>query len=68
MAKTFVVASGSFCGPIQRSNIKTFTDMHKKTNRKCRLEDVVRSNFNSELIFRRVLSLTSCRDDVAVEK
>ena len=28
--------SGSFYGPIQRSQIKTFSDMNKKTNLKCR--------------------------------
>jgi len=73
MAKRFIIASlcdnmsGSFYGPIQRSNIKTFTDMHKKTNIKCRSGDVVRSNINPELIFRRALVLTLCRDDVTVK-
>ena len=70
MAKKFIVASlsGSSYGPIQLSNIKTFTDMHNKTNLKCRSGDVVRSNINPELIFRRALALTSCRDDVTIEK
>ena len=73
MAKKFIIASlcdnmsGSFYGPIQRSNIKTFTDMHQKTNIKCRSGDVVRSNINPELFFRRALALTLCRDDVTVE-
>jgi hypothetical protein len=41
--------------------------MHQKTNIKCRSGDVVRSNINPELFFRRALSLTLCRDDVTVE-
>lgn len=75
MVKTFVGSalsvgkSGSFYGPIKRSNIKTFSDMNKKTKLKCRSEETVQGNINPELIFRRAaLALTTCRDDVTVEK
>ena len=60
--------SRSFYGPIQRSNIKTFSDMNKKTKLKCRSGETVQGNINPELIFRRALALTKCRDDVTVEK
>ncbi|CAC5364654.1 unnamed protein product [Mytilus coruscus] len=60
--------SRSFYGPIQRSNIKTFSDMNKKTKLKCRSGETVQGNINPELIFCRALALTKCRDDVPVEK
>ena len=74
MSKRFIEStlsenmSGSFFGPIQRSNLKTFTDMHKKTKLKCRSGDIIKTNVNPELIFRRALALTQCRDDVTEEK
>jgi hypothetical protein len=74
MVKTFVGSalsvgkSGSFYGPIKRSNIKTISDMNKKTKLKCRSGETVQGNINPELIFRRALALTTCRDDVTVEK
>ena len=57
MAKKFITTSlsenmsGSFYGPIQRSNIKTFADMHKKTKLRCRSGEIIKSNINPELIF-----------------
>jgi len=74
MVKTFVGSalsvgkSGSFYGPIKRSNIKTFSDMNKKTKLKCRSGETVQGNVNPELIFRSALALTTCRDNVTVEK
>jgi hypothetical protein len=65
MVKTFVGSalsvgkSGSFYGPIKRSNIKTFSDMNKKTKLKCRSGETVQGNINPELIFRRALALTT---------
>lgn len=42
--------------------------MNKKTKLKCRSGETVQGNINPELIFRRALALTKCRDDVTVEK
>jgi hypothetical protein len=51
--------SGSFYGSIKRSNIKSFSDMNKKTKLKCRSGETVQGNINPELIFRRAaLALT----------
>jgi hypothetical protein len=47
IVKTFVGSAlsvgkfGSFYGPIKRSNIKTFSDMNKKTKLKCRSGETV---------------------------
>ncbi|KAK3085631.1 hypothetical protein FSP39_006444 [Pinctada imbricata] len=60
--------SGNFYGAIPRSGIKTFSEMHKKTKLKCNSGVTVKSVVNPELIFRRALTLTKCRDDVTVEK
>ena len=74
MVKTFVGSAlsvgkcGSFYGPIKRSNIKTCSDTNKKTRLICRSGETVQGNINPELIFRRALALTTCRDDVTVEK
>ena len=73
MVKTFVGSalsvgkSGSLYGPIKRSNIKTFSDMNKKTKLKCRSGETVQGNINPELTFRRALALMTCRDDVTVK-
>lgn len=42
--------------------------MHKKTKLRCRSGKIIKSNINPELIFRRALALTNCKDDVTVEK
>ncbi|CAC5382504.1 unnamed protein product [Mytilus coruscus] len=42
--------------------------MNKKTKLKCRSGETVQGNINTELIFRRALALTKCRDNVTVEK
>ena len=74
MVKAFVGSglsvgkSGSCYGPIKRSNIKTFSDMNKQTKLRCRSGETVQGSINPELIFRRALTLTTCRNDVTVEK
>jgi hypothetical protein len=42
--------------------------MNKKTKLKCRSGEAVQGNVNPELIFRSALALTTCRDNVTVEK
>ena len=59
--------AGSFYHPIQRSGLKTFGDMNPKVQLKCKYGQVVKGHLNPELVFRRALSLTKCRDDVSVE-
>ena len=59
--------SGSFYNPIKRSGLKTFEDMNPKVQLKCKSGQVVKGHLNPELVFRRALSLTKCRDDVSVE-
>ncbi|CAC5392868.1 unnamed protein product [Mytilus coruscus] len=56
--------AGSFYHPIQRSGLKTFEDMNPKVQLKCKSGQVVKGHLKSELVFRRALSLTKCRDDV----
>ncbi|CAC5356829.1 unnamed protein product [Mytilus coruscus] len=59
--------AGSFYRSIQRSGLKTFEDMNPKVQLKCKSWQVVKGHLNPELVFRRALSLTKCRDDVSVE-
>ena len=73
MVKTFINGtwsseeSKSLYSPIPRSKLKTFEDLTKSTNLKCRSGDIVKAHINPELIFRRALVLASSRDDVTVE-
>ncbi|CAC5392772.1 unnamed protein product [Mytilus coruscus] len=59
--------AGSFYHPIQRSRLKTFEDMNPKVQLKCKSRQVVKGHLNPELVLRRALSLTKCRDDVSVK-
>ena len=61
-------SSKSFYSPITKSGIKTFEDMTKTTNLKCKSGDIVKVHINPETIFRRALVLANCREDVTVDK
>jgi hypothetical protein len=57
-----------FYSPISRSSLKTFEDMTKQSNLKCRTGDVVKAHIHPELVFRRALALANVREEVSVEK
>ena len=57
-----------FFSPISKSALKTFDDMAKPCNLKCRSGDIVKTHINPELVFRRALALANVRDEVTVEK
>lgn len=74
MANTFIDSTlnkgqdGNFYSPITRSKLKTFEDMTKTTNLKCRSGELKTVNINPEVIFRRALILANIREDVTVDK
>jgi len=74
MAKSFVEGcfnegeSRVFYSPISRAPLKTFEDMNKTSNLKCRTGYSVKAHINPEMIFRRALALANVREDVTVDK
>ena len=67
--KTLEVGNnGNIYSPIQRSKIKTFEDMSKKTRLKCRSGEVLTVYINPEVVFKRAFILANSHDDVTVEK
>ena len=60
--------TSSIYNHIARSKLKSFEDMTQKTKLKCRSGVTVTVHVNPELVFRRALVLTNCREDVTVEK
>ncbi|CAC5405606.1 unnamed protein product [Mytilus coruscus] len=55
-----------FYSPISKSSLKTFDDMTKPCNLKCRSGDIVKTHINPVLVFRRALALANVRDEVTV--
>jgi hypothetical protein len=56
-----------FYSPISRSSLKTFEDMTKQSNLKCRTGDVVKAHIHPELVFRRALALANVREEDVVK-
>ena len=50
----------------QKSGMKTFADLAKKTKCKCRKGGVVTTAISPDIVFRRALSLARSRDDVSI--
>lgn len=57
-----------FYSPISRSQLKTFEDLTKRCNLKCRSGEVIKAHINPEIVFKRALALANVREEVTVEK
>ena len=56
----------SFYSPIKKSGLKTFADMNRKTKFKSGSGGMKAGSISPEIVFRRALMLSRCRDDVSM--
>lgn len=48
--------------------MKTFEDLTKRCNLKCRSGEIIKAHINPDIVFRRALALANVREEVTVEK